>query len=276
MQRIIERSNATGHRDLRRIIADWVTYFAFRKESRWATDLTTTTASAPLAREDFVVDLVSHAITAVQPSRLRVPETAAAATRASAWLVSLLNGITGATSNVINATPEERQRALGAAHNIVGTIVQSAYVNVMRRGDGNDDNPEGQLAPEDLARYYAVVVPILDAVLRFSQSEHAGGIAAATAHSLMELLGVLLPVAPTQVVETAAAVAAVARGAGYHFDSLAVREVVRLVETVLADYREQFMDGEPLAALLSLLDVFAEAGWPEATTLVWRLDEVFR
>ncbi len=49
-----------------------------------------------------------------------------------------------------------------------------------------------------------------------------------------------------------------------------------LVESVLADYRNEVQEGEALADLLRLLDVFAKAGWPQALQLVWRLDEVFR
>jgi hypothetical protein len=256
------------------MVADWVIYFAFERESAWASNFIAASTTDALARVEFITDLLSFAMHAMQPRRLKDGRGSAASIRASRWLVALVQTLQEATRGAPQASPEERDRVLGAAHQIVGHVVQSAYVNVIRRNDANDR--ESELGIEELKNYYETIRPILETVLSFSEARHTGGIAAPTAHSFMELLGVLLPVAPTQVVETAAALASVARGGGYHFDSLAVREVVRLVETILADYREQFTEGAPLAALLSLLDVFAEAGWPEATSLVWRLDEVFR
>jgi len=64
--------------------------------------------------------------------------------------------------------------------------------------------------------------------------------------------------------------------ANYNLDSLAIGQVVKLVEAILADYRSEVRDGESLKDLLNLLDIFAKTGWPDALRLVWRLDEVFR
>jgi hypothetical protein len=53
-------------------------------------------------------------------------------------------------------------------------------------------------------------------------------------------------------------------------------EIVKLVESILADYRESVNDDESVKNLLTILDAFIEAGWPEALNLVWRLDELYR
>ena len=74
---------------------------------------------------------------------------------------------------------------------------------------------------------------------------------------------------------TARAVVA-SRAGGYHLDSMAVTETTKLVERVLADHRFVLSDPEALDALLNLLDVFADTGWPDAIHLVWRLGDVFR
>ena len=50
-------------------------------------------------------------------------------------------------------------------------------------------------------------------------------------------------------------------------------EVVKLVERVFADHRAEVQDGQALEALMTLLDVFAGTGWPEAIQFVWRLDD---
>jgi len=62
----------------------------------------------------------------------------------------------------------------------------------------------------------------------------------------------------------------------YNLDALALREMVKLVETLLTDYRDQVQEGESLQNLLDLLDAFTTVGWPEALNLVWRLDEIYR
>ncbi len=74
----------------------------------------------------------------------------------------------------------------------------------------------------------------------------------------------------------AAGIAKSSEPAGYNLDSLAIGQVVKLVEAILADYRSEVRDGESLEDLLNLLDIFAKTGWPDALRLVWRLDEVFR
>ena len=66
------------------------------------------------------------------------------------------------------------------------------------------------------------------------------------------------------------------RSPGYNLDPIAVNEVVKIVEIILADYRDQAREPENLKHLLDLLDIFAETGWSEALRVVWRLDEVFR
>jgi len=48
------------------------------------------------------------------------------------------------------------------------------------------------------------------------------------------------------------------------------------VESILANYRTEIADDASLTDLLEILDAFAEVGWPEASWLVWRLDEIYR
>jgi hypothetical protein len=69
--------------------------------------------------------------------------------------------------------------------------------------------------------------------------------------------------------------------AGFQHEPLAVPEVVKLVQHALADNRDLFQirDGrnsECLEGLLAVLDLFVEAGWPEARQLTHRLEEIYR
>ena len=92
----------------------------------------------------------------------------------------------------------------------------------------------------------------------------------------MELLNGILRYDPALVLRMAAEVVTSSRRFGYNLDLLAMQEAVKLVESILADYRDKVQQEQSIKHLLELLDAFVEAGWPEALNLVWRLDEIYR
>jgi hypothetical protein len=64
---------------------------------------------------------------------------------------------------------------------------------------------------------------------------------------------------------------------GYQYESLAEGLVVRIVKRYVTDHRDLFHDDVELeGALMDVLDIFVEAGWPEARRLVYGLAEIFR
>jgi hypothetical protein len=118
-------------------------------------------------------------------------------------------------------------------------------------------------------------MPLLESIVEFANEDHAW-LLAPTAHHLMELLGGSVDYDPNRVLRLAARLAQGSVKGRYPFDSLAIKEVVELVERILADHRGEIRDAESFQNLLQLLDIFASAAWPEALRLVWRLDEVYR
>jgi hypothetical protein len=92
----------------------------------------------------------------------------------------------------------------------------------------------------------------------------------------MQLLSGVLKYDPPTVLHLAADVVRASRPHGYNLDSLAMKEVVKLVEAILVDHRSEIQDAASIGYLLNLLDTFVEAGWPDALRLVWRLDEIYR
>lgn len=135
----------------------------------------------------------------------------------------------------------------------------------------------GEIIPTDLQRrtFYHRITPLLNRVVDFGNNPH-GWLLAPTAHHLMQLLAGAIDYDVNQVLRFATLVAKGSTKSRYPFDSLAIKEVVELVEKILADYRGQLRDAESFKNLVELLDIFAAAGWPEALRLVWRLDEVYR
>src|SRR5215831_4254848 len=63
---------------------------------------------------------------------------------------------------------------------------------------------------------------------------------------------------------------------GFNLDSLAIEELVKITESIFADYRLQARADATLGQILAILDIFSETGWPRALRLVWRPDEVYR
>jgi hypothetical protein len=167
-------------------------------------------------------------------------------------------------------------KTLGILHDLVGELVQRLYFGTQTDSPGRRGSGIPPTSPFPLHDYIELIRPVLRAVLRFADVDSAGALSPMAAHNFIQLLKVALPFGPEEALAMAARTATFGSATGYQFDSLAVKEVVGLVEVVLADYRDRLTEGEPLANTLALLDTFADAGWPEALRLVWRLDEVFR
>ncbi len=102
-----------------------------------------------------------------------------------------------------------------------------------------------------------------------------------TVHHLVQALHHLLPCSPREVFLTAARAISSSSTVGYQHESLAVGDVVKLIQRALADHREIFQatdrkESDCLAGLLKVLDLFVEAGWAEARQLTHRLEEIYR
>ncbi len=100
-------------------------------------------------------------------------------------------------------------------------------------------------------------------------------------HRVVETLHHLLPCSPREIFLTAASTITSSSEDGYQYESLAMEEVVELIQRALADHRDIFQstDGKEsdcFVELLRVLDLFVEAGWPKARQLTHRLEEIYR
>jgi hypothetical protein len=86
----------------------------------------------------------------------------------------------------------------------------------------------------------------------------------------------ILFIDPSRVLLCASAVCRHGSKTGYLMDSLAHSEAVKLVEQTVADHREILRDDKIAGAMGSMLDQFIRAGWPEAITLSFKLEDAFR
>jgi hypothetical protein len=98
-----------------------------------------------------------------------------------------------------------------------------------------------------------------------------------TAKNLLEIYEFLLPADPPRLFERIASfVTGPAKGEFYQHEQLAARDLVDFVKLMLADYRALFDDPDQRDRLVSMLDLFAEAGWPEAMRLLWEIPDLLR
>jgi hypothetical protein len=139
--------------------------------------------------------------------------------------------------------------------------------------DEKQGKNEERLSPAQLPRFWKEAAPLF-AALAAEPHPH-------TAYQNVQTLRHLLPCAPREVFLLAAKSICNSAAAGFQNESLAIGEVVKLIQRALADHRDIFQNtdanqSECLESLLKVLDLFVEAGWPEARQLTHRLEEIYR
>ena len=100
-------------------------------------------------------------------------------------------------------------------------------------------------------------------------------LAAQTTHHLMELFTSTVSYEPAQVLQFVRDLLR-AFNWGYQFDSMAKDEVVKFADIILADHKDILREPPNAVNMEAILAVFVEAGWPEATQLLMKLDSAVR
>jgi len=137
------------------------------------------------------------------------------------------------------------------------------------RNGNADRSDEGLANDEQMREFLSEYEGILD---RIALSGNA-----AVSYHLVELYEHLASAAPEHVFDKIAdLVVGPAASDGYHYESLALDTVARLVRRYLADYRAVFDDTSRRACLVSVLELFSNAGWPEALKLLYELPDLLR
>jgi hypothetical protein len=136
--------------------------------------------------------------------------------------------------------------------------------------DGERQGRNGSNIPNaESARFYQEASAILDELMY-------AGIPSVTYH-LIETLAYFVTLEPRNVLLRIGEVVQAGTKAGYQFESLAADLMVELVERYLAEYRTLMKEDEQCRlAMIEILDVFVQAGWPSTRQLVYRLEEIFR
>jgi hypothetical protein len=175
-------------------------------------------------------------------------------------------------SGLAKKVVQKKWRSLyGVIDNTVMRLYFAADVNPQLR-----QRTESTLNDRSRERFWRDSQPLLQKVLSFGKEPNTGMLLAPTAHYFMELLNGVVAYDPPRVLAFASEVVQCSKRFGYNLDSIAMKETVKLVESLLVDYRGDIQGEAAVRDLMGLLDAFVEAGWPEALQLVWRLDEIYR
>ncbi len=223
-----------------------------------------------------------NAVTFITPQRLEEPQRLPQIENAISWLSRAIQAAASAVKEILKTVrdrgswDEEFQSQLRNVYGVIDELVTRLYFAAKIKGSVSVDHDETPPSHEQRRRYYYAIKPLLEQVVTFALNKEHGVMFAPTAHYFMQLLNGVLRYDPEGVLHLAAGVAESSEPSGYNLDSMATTEVVKLVEAVLADYRYDVRDGQPLQDLMSLLDIFAKTGDAQALALVWRLDEIFR
>ena len=253
--------------EFRDILLDIVIWLRFERRDVWAGDALGELARSPMSRPSVVRAVVFRLWHRAIPTRF---------VRDRGVVEDVLDVIADAvhhTCRVLGerdrARDEEDREELRDLYAVIDDSVAHVYFCFSRQHSRDPDATE-----EARRQFFFRVEPILNQILDFGLDR--GFVLAPTVHHFMELLNEVVQFDAARAVVMAARAARAGESADYNIDALAVREVVQLVERVLADHRGEVQEAAALQALMDLLDVFAATGWPEAIQLVWRLDELFR
>ncbi len=203
------------------------------------------------------------------PSRRAMAETALG------WLPQIIERVHRSLRDETDraqAGGPEHGEAIRDLFNVLDHIISRFYF-----GSGIHEGGGERLATrEEICSFFDVIKPVLRQLGEITGGTSGLGLPARTAHHFIQLLRGSIACDPAEVLHLTRLAVDGARGAGYAFDPMAAQEVTAIVETILADHREAARSGQSLDDLMRVLDVFVQAGWPEAQRLVWRLEELFR
>jgi hypothetical protein len=165
----------------------------------------------------------------------------------------------------------ERDAAIAtykAAESVIGHLMNQLYFGSGAHADHREAKV-GLTSNEEMRRFLVDYRPMLG-VLSASHEP-------STHHYLVELYEFLIPGDPASVFDALhALLTGPAAREGYHHESLAAPVIVRMITRYIADHRSIFEEDTRRAALVEILRLFSDVGWPEALKLLYDLPDLLR
>ncbi len=254
-----------------------IIWLALVRENKWAIETycglikEPIENSVPLKRATF--DMVTSYIT---PQTFDSADSSEISQKSINYLLKTVDSVKRGMRELINVSEkdESTQSKLKDMYEIIDEIVIRLYFAV-DTSNNKRNKKEKSLSDKQKEIFYINIKPLLDHVL-INTSEKENIMMASTAHYFMQLLNCVLRYDPKGVLKLATKIAMSSEDANYNLDRIAIKDVVELVETILADHRFEIRNEDSTKDLLELLNIFAKSGSPEALKLIWKLDDIFR
>jgi hypothetical protein len=169
---------------------------------------------------------------------------------------------------------EKEQEVLRAALRIIDQAVFQLYLlfrvneHLVRENLPSLDDPQRRQLFKELDSIWQLLLGPIG-------PNHRGLLPAPTTHHLVELFRTTVSYDPARVLQLTADLFK-GFNMGYQSDQMAIAEVVRFAEIILADHKEILKDPTNAANLAFILDQFVEFGWPQATQVLMKLDGAVR
>jgi hypothetical protein len=161
------------------------------------------------------------------------------------------------------------QPAFMAADQVIDGVCNQIFYGSGAFRRGSDEQSPGLATSEAKRQFLTDFASVLDTIAAHAQPR--------TVHNLMQVLAYLEDGDPPGVFDRASAVLlGPASEGGYQYESLGVSALVTLVRRYLADHREVFEDTARRQKLVEVLELFSNAGWPDALKLLFELPDLLR
>ena len=165
----------------------------------------------------------------------------------------------------------ERDAAIStykAAESVIGHLMNQLYF-----GSGAHANKReaavGLMSVDTMSRFLVDYRPMLALLAKSHEPS--------THHHLVELYEFLIPGDPAGVFDALhTLLTGPAAREGYHHESLAAPVIVRMITRYIADHRSIFEDEARRFALVEILRLFSDVGWPDALKLLYELPDLLR
>ena len=168
-------------------------------------------------------------------------------------------------------TKEEKNK-LKHLHHVIDFIITKVYFasgGAERIQSSVNDRDKIPMGNNERLQFWLESQGVLTAVAETSFSD--------VTHRLVETLEFLFTYDPKGVFLLLGKAVHNGRADGYQYESMAVSNIIKIVETVLSQYAYLLKESQECRqAMIEILDTFVEAGWESAHKLTYRLEDIYR
>lgn len=168
---------------------------------------------------------------------------------------------------------EEMREEISRSFELINEIILRIYFSLQVNERGLSKRDRWPITDEDRRLFYPLIKPLLVRVMQIS--DKISFIQPSTAHRYIEIMGTVVEFDAEYALFCVHRIAEMSTK-GYIQDRSAIQEVVKFTEKLLSDHRGMLADSKSFSYLKGILEIYATAGWPEALTLLWQLDDIFR